>query len=525
MSEAHHNERESFFGAAKLIAALTMLSRVLGLVRDMLLVPMGGGMLADRFWTAFSVPNLFRRLFGEGALSAAFVPVFTEVAETEGWDRARVVLANVAGVLAAILAGLIVLIVAGLWGAWEIWGGDWARLFLLQMTALMMPFMLTVCLLALGSAALNCRGHFAYPAFAPVLLNVGLIVAAAWIAPALTRNDEGQFYIIGLALLATGIVQVVGVVWLLRRAGLSVAPRLRPLLPEVKSIGKLMGPMILPLSILQLSAFADRLIALIFTSTPDAPLAAGVVRCLYAASRLYMLPMGVLAIPVATVVFPLLGRYAARSDTAGLRETTNRAMRLCLFLGIPAAVALMLLAEDIIGLIYQRRGFTEFDTDRAAAMLRMYCLGLWAYFSNQILLRAFFAIKETRKPLIIACILVVLNLALVLVGIHTPLKGAAIGLATAITQSINALLLIWCLRRRWGRIGLRRIGVSLLRIAVATGVMAAVVWATGAYLPSVGAVLNLAITVVAGSGAYLLVAKILRCSELAELKKQKIPTQ
>ena len=149
MPENSHHEQARFFAAAKLMAALTMVSRVLGLVRDMVIVPIGSAVLADRFWTAFSVPNLFRRLFGEGALSAAFVPVFTEVAETEGWDKARLVLANVAGMLAAALAGLVVVIELSLWGAWELFGGDWTRLVLLQLTGLMLPFMFTVCLLSL----------------------------------------------------------------------------------------------------------------------------------------------------------------------------------------------------------------------------------------------------------------------------------------------------------------------------------------------------------------------------------------
>ncbi|MCD4825443.1 MAG: murein biosynthesis integral membrane protein MurJ [Phycisphaerae bacterium] len=534
-----HVEREKFFAAAKVVAALTMLSRILGLVRDMLLVPLGADVLADRFWVAFSVPNLFRRLFGEGALSAAFVPVFTEVAEAEGWDRARVVLANVAGLLALLLSVLVMLTILCLWATWEIWGGDDSQLFLLQLTALMMPFMITICLLALGSAALNCRGHFAYPAAAPIILNIGLIVGAKWIAPAVTDQPREQFVVVALSLLAAGLAQAIGVVWLLHRAKLAAMATIRPILPETKRIAKLMAPMMIPLSVLQFSAFADRLIALLFTAPEHAPgtapLAHGAVRCLYAAARLYMLPMGVLALPIATVIFPLLGRYAARDDHQGLRDTTNRALRLCLFLSIPAGVGLILLAKPAIAIIYQRQDFSEAHTVRTAAMLQMYCLGMWAFFCNQILLRAFLAIKKPREPLLIACSLVVVNLAMVIVGIHTPLKGAAVGLATAITASLNTLLLVWFLRRRWGQIGLRRILESLVRIILATAAMAGVIWAGMVHLPGplenwlrqagLGWAVPIAVIaalVVAGAGVYLAITLALRCPELKELRKKSV---
>jgi len=537
--EDAHREREHFFGAAKVVASLTMLSRIFGLVRDMVIVPLGSAVLADRFWVAFSIPNLFRRLFGEGALSAAFVPVFTDVAEAEGWQRARVVLANVIGVLAAVLAGLVVLIELGLWAAWEVLGDNWTRAFMLQLAAVMLPFMFTVCLLALGSAALNCKGHFAYPAFAPIILNVVLIATAAWIAPALGRTETQQFFLIAMSLVAAGMLQLIGVVWLLKRAGLAAMPTLRPPQPQLKRIARLMAPMVVPLSVLQISAFADRVIALMFTGPaghPYLPLRDGVVRCLYAANRLYQLPMGVLAISIATVTFPLLSRYAARRDVQGLRDTTNRALRLGAFLGIPAAVGLILLARPVIALIFERGQFFENDTKRAAFILQMYCLGMWAYFWNHVLLRAFFAQKDTRTPMILACVLAGANLALVVGGIFTPLAGGAIGLATALTQSANAIALIWVLRRRWGRIGFRRILISLLRIGLASAAMAGAIALVGLYVApaadrlgvQTGRAVIIAASIISGTVVFSLAAAAMRCPELPEIwgsLRQKVPPQ
>ena len=517
--DQHTAEREHFFRATWVVAALTMLSRVLGLVRDMVIVPIGAPRLADAFWTAFSVPNLLRRLFGEGALSAAFVPVFTETAETRGPERARLVLANVAGLLAVVLAGLLAAGELGL-AAWLATSpeADWRRLG--QLTAVMLPFMFTICLLALGSAALNCKGRFAYPAAAPILLNVGLIAAACWLAPALTGSDEGRFFVIAAALVVTGVAQVAGVVWLLGRAGLAVRPTLRPVLAEVRRIAALMGPMLIPLSAVQFSAFADRIIAWVFTATPahpHFPLAPGVVRCLYAANRLYQLPMGVLAISVATAVFPLLSRYAARDDAAALRQTINRALRLCLFLAVPAGVALIVLAEPLVAMIFQRRNFTAFDTARATLVLQMYCLGMGAYFCNHILLRAFFARKETRTPLRVACILAAVNVALVLGGIFTPLRSGAIGAATALTSTANALILVIVLRRHLGRLGARQILLSGARTLAASAGMLAALLAVRAALPEAAPWKLLAAAVPAGAAAFLAAAAALRCPELKEL--------
>ncbi|MHC4983057.1 MAG: murein biosynthesis integral membrane protein MurJ [Planctomycetota bacterium] len=536
MNNSGHHERERFFGAAKVVASLTAASRVLGLIRDMVIVPLGRAALADRFWMAFTVPNLFRRLFGEGALSAAFVPIFTDVAESKGWERARLVLANVAGLLAVALAGLVVLIELALWAAWAMWPGDWLQATLLGLTAIMLPFMFTICLLALGSAALNCKGHFAYPAFAPILLNVALIVTAYWIAPALARGEAGRFAVIAVSLVAAGVVQLIGVIWLLRKMSLPVMLKLRPVLPEVKQMAKLMAPMIIPLSVLQFSAFADRIIALAFAGpaeNPYTPLRDGVVRCLYAAGRLYQLPLGILAISVATVIFPLFSRYAARNDISGLRDVTNRALRLGAFLGIPAAVGLIMLAKPIIYLIFERGEFVQRDTQRAALILRMYCLGMWAYFWNHILLRAFFAIKQPRWPLVTACSLTGVNVVFVLCGIFTPLKSGAIGLATACTQSANALVLMWILRNKWEGLGIKRIAASLLRTGLAAGLMAAIIWpilkygwpAAGRLAAALGwerlcEVLIVAASVVAGMLAFFAAAALLRCPELRELRQR-----
>jgi putative peptidoglycan lipid II flippase len=391
-----------------------------------------------------------------------------------------------------------------------------------------MPFLFTICLLALAAAALNCKGHFAYPALAPVLLNVALIAAGLWLAPALAEGAAGQFHVLAVALVAAGAVQLAGVVWMLRAADLAVVPRLRPVLPEVRRIARLMAPMLVPLGIAQLVALADRVIALALTRSaahPDLPVAPGAVRCLYAAGRLYQLPLGVLAVSIATVVFPLLGRYAARNDLAGLRETLNRALRMGAFVALPAGVGLILLAEPAIALIFQRKEFGPADTARTVLLLRLYCLGMCAYFWTPVLLRAFFSRQDARTPMVLALAMAGAHVALVLVLVWTPLRAGAIALATALTQTANALALIAVMRRRWGRLGGRRVLASFARTTAATAAMAAAVLGVlhglGALLagaaPTSRRLAVVVVCVVAGAAVYLLAARLLGMAELGEL--------
>ena len=538
-----HREREHFFAAARLVAVLTVLSRVLGLIRDRAIVAFGANRNMDVFWTAFRVPNLLRRLFGEGALSAAFVPVFTEVSRAEGWDKARIVLANMTGWLAMILAALL-LVAEVLIAAWLLLAARrWDTVLLGQLVMIMLPFMFTICMLALGSAALNCKGHFAYPAFAPIILNISLISAAWYVGRADLAGEWRGLFLLSVGVIAAGVVQLVGVLWLLRSAGLSSVPTFRPMLPEVRRIASMTIPMMIPLGLLQLSAFFDSAYALVMSTNSGArplyllgltirrPLTEGVVTCLYAANRLYQFPMGILAISLATAVFPLLSRHASDNDMPGLRQTTNRALRLSLFLGIPAGVVLLMLAEPIVLLIYGTGKFTttaapgEYsDVQRSAAILRMYCLGMWAYFCNHILLRVFFAVKDTRTPMRIACWLAVTNVTLVVVLVFTPLRGAAFGLATAVTASMNTLLLARMLRNRLGGyLGGRRILRLLLRTCWATGGMAAALvsvrWAVGRWVAVARPELVLVpVSVVVGALAFLGIAAAMRCRELAELR-------
>ena len=519
-----HDQRH-FFRGATVIAALTVLSRICGLVREAAISALGATKTMGAFRVAFSIPNLFRRLFGEGAASAAFVPIFTEVAQKDGWDKARAVLANVAGLLAVLLGAIVVVGELALLGILLFAPSsalDAQHMGLtVQLTMIVLPFMLTVCLLAIGSAALNCKGHFAYPAFAPIMLNLFLIAAAIAVHSLDLGQSRAGLYLLCVSVLAAGVTQLVGVLWLLKRFDLAAMLTLRPVLAPSRRVAALAIPMLVPLGVMQFSAFFDRIYAHILSG---GVLGAGVVTWFENANRLYQFPMAILGISLATAVFPLFSRYAADDDLEGLRGTVNRALRLSLFMGIPAGAALFVLAEPTMAVIFRRGKFLTGDAAESAWILRMYCLGMWAYFCNHILLRAFFAQKDTRTPLRVSVVLAGLNMALVAGLVFTPLKGGAMGLATATTASISTLVFARILRSRWGRIGLRSIIASLGKILIASAAMCgAIIGGMAMMVRSLDSTTNtqaglaLLVCIPAGIIAFLIVAWILKSAELGEL--------
>ncbi|MGD0596437.1 MAG: murein biosynthesis integral membrane protein MurJ [Sedimentisphaerales bacterium] len=483
-----NREREHFFSAAKVVAGITLISRVFGLFRDMGITSLGANRSTDAYGLAFQIPNLFRRLFGEGALSSAFVPVFTDTAEKSGFEKASRLLANAMALLAVFLTAIMLLVEIG-FVVVALLPGPEDRKLLLTLATIMFPYMVTVCLLALGSAALNCRGHFAFPAAAPIIFNIVGIVAAWWIAPILKGNLPGQLMIVAFSVIAAGLIQLIAVLWLLRKSGFSIRVRLMPIEPGIVPILKLLMPVLLGLGFLQISELIANIIAWNLTAmaaAPDInifgwvlhrPLTEGVITRVNAARALYQFPMGVLAISLGVAVFPLLTRYAARNDIVNLRDSINRALRLALMEGIATGAGLFILAEPIVKVIYARRNFSPADAAQAAFVLQMYVLGMWAYCSYQILARAFYSMKDTTTPLRVSCALVVVNLLMLVTMVWVPWLGAgAFGLSTAITFAINAVVLVFLLRKRLGLFGGRKILASVVRSVIAAAVMSAIIY-------------------------------------------------
>lgn len=535
MSEdrAGHSEREHFFGAAKMIAGLTLLSRVGGLLRDVTLAAMfGANRLTDAFYLAYMIPNLFRRLFGEGALSAAFVPVFSDELHKQGHEGASALLSNVLGLLAATLVSLYGLITLGLLAVWWFAPGTLDRQWVLGLTAVMMPFMVCVCILAIASAAMNCVKHFAFPPAAPILLNAFIILGALLVAP---RFDSlyMQLWAVGLSMVAAGVAQVLLAAVVLRRVNLPIRLRFQPRDPGVRRIVMLALPMLVPLAVLQVNALFDKIIAKWLTFTPanptvnlfgwelTKPLEAGAVTWVSFGERLYQFPLGVLAVALATAVFPLFSRHAAAGDTLGLRRSVNRAIRLAVFEGLPSGIGLLILAGPLAEAIFARGNFTSYDAGQTAHLVRVYGLGMWAFCTQHILLRAFYALKNTRTPLRVSLVVMVLNFALNLVLIWQPtIRHACFGLSTSITASLNVLVLSWVLRGQLGRLGGRSLLISFARTLLASLAMAGAVLGVRHALLSAGVispVLLLAACVPTGAATFFVAARLMRAPEIGEL--------
>jgi putative peptidoglycan lipid II flippase len=521
-----HKEREHFFNAAKVVAFITLISRVFGFVRDLGITSLGATRYNDAFGLAFKIPNLFRRLFGEGALASAFVPVFTEVHEKQGTEKARLLLANAFAILAVFLAVLLV-IGEVIFLIYSFVPGPKDRQFLMLVAIIMYPYMFTVCLLALCSAALNARGRFVFPAFAPVLFNIFGIIAAWWLAPLLDVLQH-QLILVAFSVIIAGVVQLAAVIWLLKRYDMFLWPRLKPVEPGIKQILTLLAPVLMGLGFLQFSEFFQDVVAWNLTTTElsstlnilglslPRPLTEGVIVRVSAARAFYQFPMGVLAISLGVAVFPLLSRYAARNDMPNLRDAVNRAIRLSLTEGFATGVGLFVLAEPIM-MIYARRKFTMEDSMQAAFVLKMYVIGMWAYCSYQILARAFYACKDTKTPLKVSCALAVFNLILLLSLIWIPSIGpGAFGLSTTITFAINVMVLIFILRKRLGLLGGRKILACVIRSAIACVAMALVIYLLKWKLMPSGYIIVLSVCVPVGAVVFVGMLWLLKAPELYE---------
>lgn len=525
-----HREREHFFSSAKVVAGITLISRVFGLFRDMGVTSLGANRLTDAYGLAFQIPNLFRRLFGEGALASAFVPVFTDTVEKDGFEKASKLLANAMALLAVFLLA-VMLLVEMIFVVVALLPGSSDRQFLMTMATIMFPYMVMVCLLALGSAALNCRGHFAFPAAAPIIFNIVGIIAAWWIAPMLKGNLSGQLVIVAFSVIIAGLIQLIAVLWLLQKSGFSIRVRLKPIEPGIVPIIKLLMPILLGLGFLQISELLQTIISWNLTATAAAPdinifgwvlhrpLTPGVITRVNAARALYQFPMGVLAISLGVAVFPLLTRYAARNDIVNLRDSVNRALRLALMEGIATGAGLYILAGPIVKVIYTRRNFSPADAAQAAFVLQMYVIGMWAYCGYQILARAFYSLKDTKTPLRVSCALVGVNLLMLVTMVWIPQLGAgAFGLSTAITFAINAVVLACLLRKRLGLFGGRKILASIIRGIIASAVMSAAIYLLLWYMKGSHNWVIVLICVPAGAVIFVGTAWMLGSPEIAEFR-------
>ncbi len=428
------------------VGAMTLISRVLGLVRDMVFARFGINAGMDAFFVAFKIPNFMRRLFAEGAFAQAFVPVLSEYKAQREQVEVKALVDRVAGTLAGVLSLLVLVGVLASPALVLLFApGFWSDPLKFDLTAYMLrftfPYLLFMALVAFAAGILNSYGRFAAAAFTPVWLNVVLIGVALLVAPGL----EHPVMALSWGVLAAGFVQLAFLLPALRRIQLLPRPRWRPKDPGVRKILKLMGPGIIGSSVSQINLLFDTLLASFLVT--------GSVSWLYYADRLVEFPLGIFGIALATVILPVLSRAHAKGSAEEFSNTVDAGLRWVLLIGVPAAVGLMILARPAVSTLFQYGDFQQQDVDMAGLALVVYGLGLPGFMLVKVLAPAFFARQDTRTPVKIAIRAMVSNMVLnvlfvvPMVLLEIPGAHAGLALATALASYINAGLLYRQLRR------------------------------------------------------------------------------
>ncbi len=507
-----------------LVAGMTMVSRVLGLVRDMLTAAVfGTSALASAFYTAFTLPNLFRRLLGEGALTAAFVPTLNEELARRQRAGAFALVSQVASwllvVTVAVVAVAMAILGAGWWEGWATGLGaapeTIARWRLgAELAVWLFPYMVFVCLAAAFSAALQTLERFLEPALSPIWLNLAMIAAlvgGAWGGWA--DDGDGRIRWLCAGVLVGGFFQMAVPAAALMREGWRPRLDLRRS-EQVRAIVALMAPTVVGSAVYLINLSLVRFVGL---SLNDAA-----VTLLNMATRLMELPIGVFAVAVSTVVFPLISRQAAQGDWGAFAASYRRGMRLIFAVNIPAAAGLVLLAEPIIRLLFQRGAFQAADTGAMVPVLAVFAAGLPFFSFVNLVLRAFYARKDTRTPVRAALLSFVVNIALGLL-LMGPLSTVGLALASNLAVVAQAWFLQTRLARTDRALAFHHLWRDLLKIAAGVAAMAVSVWGgrvvLEAFMPAARwrDIVVLAAGIPAGAGVYATVLWVLRIEGRDEL--------
>jgi putative peptidoglycan lipid II flippase len=509
---------------AAVVGLAVLCSRVLGLAREQIFAALfGGGRVMDAFTIAFRIPNLLRDLFAEGALSTAFVTVFSRTGALQD-DASAWRLANKVATLAAVSLSAITLL-GILTAPWLVAllapGFDPEKAALtVTLTRVMYPFILLVSLAALVMGMLNARNVFGVPAMASSFFNLGSIVAGVLIGRWLDPHF-GERAILGLAIgtLIGGSLQLLVQLPTLHAQGYSWRADFHWRDPGVRAILRLMGPSVIAASTTQVNVLVNSVFA--------SKLGDGPTFWLTVAFRLMQLPLGIFGVALGTVALPLLARMAATGNTRGFRSELARGMRLAFLMTIPASVGLMVLAEPIISVLYQHGRFGAHETAESAGALRFYAIGLCGYAALKVLVNAFYALDKRKTPMVVSFLAVGLNL--LLNWIFTLQLGwghRGLAFSTACVATSNFLILYMLMRSHLGRLESRAMLALLGKIAVASSLLLGITWAGGHFLLADWALqafwpklASLLLVIATGAAAFFFAASALGITEVHDISR------
>jgi len=494
---AARSENRRIARAAGLVGFFTLVSRIAGLVRDSVVgYYFGTGVAADAFFVAFRVPNLLRRFVAEGAMSVAFIPVFTDYLTTRSREDAVEAAAAMATLMAAVLA---VLTAAGVLFA-PFWTALFAPGFVdepekfaltVRLTRLVFPYIFLISLVALAAGLLNALRHFAAPAMSPIVLNLSMIAAALWLSPRLAVPVEGLAY----GVIAGGVLQLALQFVPLARRGLSLAPLWRPQHEAVRRTFGLMAPMLFGAAVYQINIMVDTILASVLPS--------GSVSYLWYADRVFEFPLGIFAVALGTAALPSFSAQVVRGAYDDLRRSLAFSIRMTNIIVLPATAGILTLAMPITSVLFQRGAFGFHEAVLTARALSAFAVGLWAVSMVRLFVPAFYAMGDTTTPVRAAAAAFVANcvFSVMLMGpvaatgdsglaagiaavtrvvALVPLQHAGLALAASLSATVNLAVLALSLRHRLGPLGERELAQSFAHNALAALAMVpAVRWVAG----------------------------------------------
>ena len=443
MKQVKNLENSKVAKAAGVVGISTMVSRVFGFIRDMVVAALfGAGLASDAFFVAFRIPNLLRRLIGEGSLTVSFVPVFTEYLQKKSKEEA-LELANTAftvlsiilvivSVLGVLLSPLIVTLIAP---GFVNDPGQFALAVFLN--RVMFPYIFFMSLVALCMGILNSFRHFAAPALSPVILNICMIIAALTLRGLFAQPITA----LAVGVMIGGILQLAMQWPFLVKYGLKIRYKFNLHHPGIKQITLLMGPAILGAAVGTINVFVGTIMASLLPK--------GSVSYLYYADRIMELPLGVFAIAIGTAALPSLSEHASRGNMDELKATMSFSLRLMLFVTIPSMVALMALNLPIISVLFQRGVFDVHSATLTAQALFCYALGLWAFSVLRVITAAFYSLQDAKWPMKAAVVTLLVNLAASVV-LMFPLKHNGLALANSLAAIVNVIVLCIVLKKKIG---------------------------------------------------------------------------
>lgn len=447
------------------IGGSTFLSRCLGLVRDVVSArQFGTSWQWDAFIYAFMIPNFFRRLVGEGALSSAFIPVYSEILAKEG-KEAAFKFANAA--LTILLVGLTSTVLLGeiaLSIVLQVEGLSPRIILTIELLQRLFPYLMLISVFALGMGILNTHKHFFVPSFAPVILNLFWIAGVLWIAPRGGSEFALQLKVLAWMLVAAGFMQVLSEIPLLFRYGFRFRPVWDFAHHGIRQTGKLLIPAVIGFAVMQINMLVDMSLAFI--------IGPGASSSLWYGTRIMQFPLGIFAIGMGTALLPMISEQAARQDWMNTSKTMSFALRVILLIILPASIGLIVLAKPIVKLLFERGEFDAISTARSASVLVCYSIGLFAYSGQKIMTAGFHGAQDTKTPVKIGAIALISNVILNLI-LMIPLKEAGLALATSISGILQFILLFIFYGRGFVKLETKEIGFAAGKILIAALIMGA----------------------------------------------------